>query len=108
MKDFLGLRPIDHFTEERVRGYIVLCVLGAVIEAVMGKDFARAGVIDPDLTDQVISPRRALAELDRIRLVAMHANGRSIRVVTKRNALQAKILTAFGVNTSGWDKADIA
>ena len=70
MKDFLGLRPIDHFTEERVRGYIVLCVLGAVIEAVMGKDFARAGVIDPDLTDQVISPRRALAELDRIRLVA--------------------------------------
>jgi hypothetical protein len=38
----------------------------------------------------------------------MHANGRSIRVVTKRNALQSKILTAFAVNTGSWDKADIA
>ncbi|MFZ2058206.1 MAG: IS1634 family transposase [Acidimicrobiales bacterium] len=107
MKDFLGLRPIDHFTEERVRGHIALCVLGAVIEAVMGKDLEAAGVKDPDLEHQVISPRRALAELDRIRLVTMDVNGRTIRVVTKRNALQAKILTAFGVNTAGWDKADI-
>jgi len=56
---------------------------------------------------QVISPRRALAELDRIRLVTVEVNGRTIRVVTKRNTLQAKILAAFGVNTASWDKADI-
>jgi len=35
LKDFLGLRPIRHFTEKRVRGHISLCVLAAVIEAVM-------------------------------------------------------------------------
>jgi transposase len=47
MKDFLGLRPIDHFTEERMRGHLALCVLAAVIEAVTGKDLARASVKDP-------------------------------------------------------------
>lgn len=107
MKDFLGLRPIDHFTEEQVRGHIALCVLAAMIDAVMGKDLTAARVMHPDLEHQVLSPRRALDELDRIRLVAMRANSRSIRVVTRRKALRSKILTAFGVNTSSWDKADI-
>jgi transposase len=108
MKDFLGLRPVYHFTERRVRGHIALCVLGAVIEAVMAKELAAGGVMDPDLTDQVITPRRALAELDRIRQVSLEVGGRSVKVITKRNALQAQILAALGVNTAGWDKADIA
>jgi transposase len=108
MKDLLGLRPVYHFTEDRVRGHIALCVLGAVIEAVMAKDLAAAGVMDPDLDGQVISPRRALSELDRVRQVSLAANGRQITVITKRNALQAKILAAFGVNTSSWDKAHLA
>ena len=108
LKDFLGLRPVYHFTEGAVRGHIALCVLAAVIEAVMAKDLAAAGVMDPDLTDQVITPRRALAELDRIRQVSLDVQGRSIKVITRRTALQAKILTALGVNTASWDKADIA
>ncbi len=82
-----------------MRGHIALCVLGAVIKAVMGKDLEAAGVQDFDLEYQVISPRRALAELDRIRFVTMDVNGRTIRIVTKRDALHAKTLTAFGVNT---------
>lgn len=108
LKDFLGLRPVYHFTEARERGDIALCALTAVIEAVMGKDLAAAGVMDPDLEEQVISPRRALAELDRIRQVSLDVQGRSIKVITRRTALQAKILTALGVNTASWDKADIA
>ena len=36
MKDFLGLRPVFHWTETRVRGHITICVLAAVIEAVIG------------------------------------------------------------------------
>jgi hypothetical protein len=31
MKDFLGLRPVYHWTEDRVRGHIAICVLAAVI-----------------------------------------------------------------------------
>lgn len=108
MKDFLGLRPVYHFTEHRVRGHIALCVLAAVIEAVMGKDLALADVRDPDLANQVITPRRALAELDRIRQVSLETGGRTVKVITRRNALQAKLLAALRVDTSSWDKADIA
>ena len=61
LKDFLGLRPVYHFTENRVRGHIAICVLAAVIEAVMAKDLAAADVRDPDLARQVITPRRALS-----------------------------------------------
>jgi len=74
----------------------------------MAKELAARAVMDPDLTDQVITPRRALAELDRIRQVSLEVSGRSIKVITKRNALQAQVLAALGVNTASWDKADIA
>jgi transposase len=107
LKDFLGLRPVYHFTESRVRGHIAICVLAAVIEAVMAKDLTAADVRDPNIVRQVITPRRALAELDRIRRVSIEANGRNLEVVTRRNGLQAKILSALAVDTSSWDKVDI-
>jgi len=103
LKDFLALRPIYHFTENRVRGHIALCVLAAVVESLMGHDLGAAKVMDPDLTDQVISPRRALRELERIRAVQIVADDGSIRqVITKPNAAQSKILAAFGVDTKTW------
>ena len=57
LKDFLSLRPVHHFTEERVRGHVALCVIAAVIEAVMGNDLAHAQVNDPDLPEQTMTPR---------------------------------------------------
>jgi hypothetical protein len=107
LKDFLALRPVYHFTESRVRGHVAVCVLAATIEAVMGKDLATAKVNDPDIQTQPISPRRALAELDRIRRATVDAGARSIRLVTRRNGLQAQILKACGIETSTWDRADI-
>ena len=108
LKDFIGLRPVYHWKERRVRGHIAVCMLAATIEAVMGKDLATAGVMDPDLDGQVLSARRALAELDRIRRVSLDAGDHNVTVVTRRNALQSKILAAFGVDTSDWDRAAIA
>lgn len=108
LKDFIGLRPVYHWNEGRVRGHIALCVLAATIEAVIGKDLATAGVMDPDLPGQVLSARRALAELNRIRRVELDAGERTVTVVTRRNALQAEILSALGVETTGWDRAEIA
>ena len=103
LKNFLALRPVFHFTESRVRGHIALCVLASVIEAVMGKDLAAAGVMDPDLDDQPMTPRRALRNLARIRTVRLVGdNGVERRVVTMPNALQAKILTALRVDTTTW------
>ena len=107
MKDFLGLRPVFHRTEERVRGHIALCVIAAVIEAVVGDDLELAGVKDPELTDQTISPRRALAELAEIRLHRLNA-GRQLEVIDRPSALQRQILDAFGVDATGWARARIA
>jgi transposase len=107
MKDFLGLRPVYHWTEQRVRGHIAICVLAAVIEAVIANQLAAADISDPDLDDQTITPRRALAELNRIRIHHLTAGDRNIRVTTRRNALQARILAALDVDTATWDNATI-
>jgi Transposase DDE domain len=107
MKDFLGLRPVYHWTEQRVRGHIAICVLAGVIEAVIANDLAAADIRDPDLPDQTITARRALAELNRIRVHHLTAANRNVTVITRRNALQASICTALGINTSGWDNATI-
>ena len=107
MKDFLGLRPVFHWTEQRVRGHIAICVLAAVIEAVIANDLAAASIHDPNLDGQTITPRRALAELNRIRIHHLTAGDRQIRVTTKRNPLQASICTALGIDTHTWDNATI-
>lgn len=108
LKDFLGLRPVRHFTESRVRGHIAVCVLAATIEALMARDLRRADVRDPQLRFQHLTARRALRELDRVRLVALDAGERSVEVVTRRNPLQTKVLSTFGVDTSSWDRARIS
>ncbi|MDA3038138.1 MAG: IS1634 family transposase [Actinomycetota bacterium] len=107
MKDFLGLRPVFHWTETRVRGHIAICVLAAVIEAVIANRLAAADIRDPDLGDQTISARRALAELNRIRVHHLDAGDHHIQVITRRNPLQTSILTALGINTTTWDNAHL-
>ena len=96
--------PLDR---GRVRGHVALCVLAATIEAVMGKDLATRPSTIPTSTAH-LSPRRALAELDRIRRVNFDAGARTVSLVTRRNALQSQILAAFKVDSSGWDRAAIA
>jgi len=107
LKDFLGLRPIRHFTESRVHGHIAVCVLAATIESLIAADLRRADVRDPDKPRQVISPRRALRELHRVRLARVDAGESTICLVTRRTPLQAQILAALGINASSWDKAII-
>jgi hypothetical protein len=108
LKDFLHLRPVFHWTEDRVRGHVAICVYAAVIEALMAADLRAADVRDPDLDDQHLSPARALRELARIRAVAIEAGERHIELVTRRSALQANVLDAFGVDTTAWSRARIA
>lgn len=107
IKDFLGLRPVYHWTEQRVRGHIAICVLAAVIEAVIANQLNDAGIADPNLENQTITPRRALTELNRIRIHHLTAGERHITVTTRRNPLQTAILTTLGVNTHTWDNATI-
>jgi hypothetical protein len=73
LKDFLGLRPIFHWTETRVRGHIAVCVLAAVIETLLGNALREHDVRDPDIHAQHLTAPRALDELDRIRRVTLTA-----------------------------------
>ena len=107
LKDFLHLRPVRHWTEQRVRGHVAICVYAAVIETLIGCDLAKADVRDPDLDHQHLSAARALTELNRIRRVKLTANGRRIDLTTRRTPLQARALTAVGTDTRTWDKATI-
>ena len=90
-----------------MRGHVALCVLAATIEAVMAKDLA-AGVMDPDLAFQHMTPHRTLAELAEIRVQRVSAGERSIELVSRRTKRQGAILRAFGVDTSTWQKATLA
>jgi transposase len=106
LKDFLALRPIYHFTEDRVRGHVALCVLARVVEALIGKELASAKVADPDIEEQFLSPRRALRELSRIRAIELSADdGTSRTVITKPSRFQSLILDALGVDSRGWSSS---
>ena len=107
LKDLLRLRPVRHWTEQRVRGHVAVCVYAAVVETLIGCDLAKADLRDPDLTDQHLSAPRALRELNRIRRVKLTANGNTIDLTTRRTPLQARALTAVGADTHTWDKATI-
>ena len=107
LKDFLHLRPVRHWTEQRVRGHVAICVYAAVIETLIGHDLAKADVGDPDLDHQHLSAARALRELNRIRRAKLTANGKNIDLTTRRTPLQARALTAIGTDTQSWDKATI-
>jgi transposase len=107
LKSSLGLRPIRHFTETRVRGHIAVCVLAAVVEQLIGNRLADADLRDPDLDEQHLSAERALQELDRIRQVTFTAGEQTITAVTRRTALQQQILAGLGVDTAAWTRPTI-
>ncbi|MGB5760453.1 MAG: IS1634 family transposase [Acidimicrobiales bacterium] len=108
LKDFLHLRPVRHWTEQRVKGHIAVCVYAAVVEILIGKTLAAAAVEDPDIDGQDLSAQRALRDLGRVRQVTITASGRNIGLITRRSPLQTRILAALDVDTRGWDTARVA
>ena len=107
LKDHLRLRPVRHWTEQRVRGHVAVCVYAAVVETLINQALAQADVRDPDLGDQHLTAARALRDLNRIRRHQLSANSRRITLTTRRSSLQARTLTAIGADTRTWDKAAI-
>ncbi len=107
LKDFLHLRPVRHWTERRVRGHVAVCVYAAVIEALVARALRDADVRDPDVADQHLSAPRALHELERVQAVTLAVDQTTVELTTRPSFLQARILAALSVDTSGWDKAHI-
>ncbi len=107
LKDFLRLRPVRHWTEQRVRGHVAVCVYAALIETLINHALAAADIRDPDLGDQHLTAARALRDLNRIRRHQLTANRRRIQVTSRRSPLQTRILTAIGADTRTWDNPTI-
>lgn len=107
LKDHLRLRPVRHWTEQRVRGHVAVCVYAAVVETLINHTLTQADVRDPDLPNQHLTAARALRDLNRIRRHQLTANSRRITLTTRRSPLQNRALTAIGADTRTWDKAAI-
>ena len=107
LKDFLRLRPVRHWTEQRVRGHVAVCVYAALIETLINHALTQADIRDPDLPDQHLTAARALRDLNRIRRHQIGAGSRRIQLTTRRSPLQARTLAAIGTDTRTWDNPTI-
>ena len=107
LKDFLRLRPVRHWTEQRVRGHVAICVYAALIETLINHALTTDDIRDPDLEDQHLTAARALRDLNRIRRHQIGAGGRRITLTTRRSPLQARTLAAIGTDTRTWDNPTI-
>ena len=107
LKDFLRLRPIRHWTEQRVRGHVAVCVYAALMETLITRALTAADIRDPDLDHQHLTAARALRMLNRIRRVELTTNKHQITLTTRRTPIQTRTLTAVGVDNRTWDKATI-
>lgn len=107
LKDFLRLRPIRHWTEQRVRGHVAVCVYAALIETLINHTLIAADIRDPDLGDQHLTAARALRDLNRIRRHQLTAGSRRIQLTTRPSPLQNRTLTAIGTDTHNWNKPTI-
>jgi hypothetical protein len=75
----IGLRPVRYFTEARLHGHMGICVLAARI-------------VRPDKPELVLSARRTLHELSRIRLLHVDAARAARQVITRSSPFQSEIL----------------
>jgi transposase len=71
LKDVMGLRPIYHRVEPRVRAHIFVAALALLVQRLLGRRLQEAGV---DL-----SPARALEALSTVRLVTFRLEGQAER-----------------------------
>ncbi len=71
LEDVLGMRPIYHRIEPRVKAHIFVAALALLVQRLLGRRLQEAGV---DL-----SPARALQALATVRLVTFHLEGQPER-----------------------------
>jgi hypothetical protein len=72
----------------------------------LGRDPA-ADLRDPEKPGQVLSARRSVRALGRIRVEHIDAGESSIDLITKPTPPQREILAALSIDISGWDRAAI-
>jgi len=89
IKDFLRLRPIRHYQDDRVRAHVFICVLSYLLEKIIEKRLIK--------TDLDITAREALDKLDDIRLAKNKIGKKVFLCPAQGNTVHRKILEAMGV-----------
>jgi len=89
IKDFLKLRPIYHYSPQRVKSHVMVCVLAYLIEKILEKSLKRANLS--------ISPREALDYLSGLRLVENRISSQHLFCVTTPSKEHYQILKSVGI-----------
>lgn len=89
VKDFIKVRPIYHYNDERVKGHIFICFLAYLLEKLLERKLEDHGLF--------MSPRKALQTLFPIKVVISELGGQKIKKVTSIVEEQEEILKALGV-----------
>ena len=97
LKSTLLLRPVYHWTEERIRAHVFMCVLALQVERWMRKKLAGVGVSVP----------AAIRQLRRIKMVEMVEGDQMRTLPTRPTAEQKEILKKLGVPAPGTEKANV-
>ena len=89
LKDFIDLRPMRHWAEERVRAHIFICVLSYLLEICLEIKLKEKGI--------EMTARKALAILSEIKLVDQEVGKIKICTYSQPSAEARKIINALGL-----------
>jgi transposase len=91
IKDFLRIRPIRHYQDDRVRAHVFICVLSYLLEKILEKKMRKNHL---DMT-----AREALDKLDDIRIAKNQIGPRVLLCPVQGDAEHRKILNAVGIKS---------
>ncbi len=89
LKDFVDLRPMYHWAQDRVLAHIFICVLAYLIEIGMEIQLKRSGV--------EMTARKALNHLSEIKLVNQEIEGVSLNTYSQPGKDSRSIIKALGI-----------
>jgi transposase len=89
LKDFLKIRPIRHFTDERVKAHVFICVLAYLMEKIVEHQCTAL--------PKPLSGRRALSLLSRLKAIECTVGDRSVTLTNRVDDEISAILSALGV-----------
>jgi hypothetical protein len=89
LKNFIEIRPVYHYNQERVRAHVFICVLSYLLERVLELTLRDAGI--------EMTARRALQELESVQMVESQIDGHLLHGPTEGSQTARTILDALGV-----------
>ena len=89
LKNFIEIRPVYHYNEDRVRAHVFICVLSYLLERVLEISLEDAGI--------QMTARRALEELESIRMVESEIDNHLLYGPTEGSETARAILESLGI-----------